>query len=317
MKKKAGIVAAIVLAMVLLIGIVIWLTADKENTVGICYRESSGVENAAYRQQLQEALNAKGFEVITVDAHGDQAKQLQQIAELKKKKCDILLIEPVMVDAAQELVTAIGNTELPAVLFNRQIDTSLLGQDTQIAYIGADETQPGQLQAQMMERLPAGGDLNGDGTVSYLLIQGPEAHSDTIARTGSLEEHLKKSEQLFQQLAKENGDWTQESGRRICKQQLAAFGKDIEVIVCGNDQMAVGAYEAIADGGRTVGKDVYLLAIGGEGNTLQMVSEGKISGTVYLDTAVQAEAIAETVLAKFREEPTETVKILPYSTKEN
>lgn len=314
MKKKAGMWAVIGLVILLLTGVVLWLTADKENTVGICYR---GGEDTAYRQQLQEALNAKGFEVIAVDAHGDQAKQLQQIGELKKKKCDVLLIEPVMQDASRELLTAIGSTELPAVLFNRQFDTALLQNASQIAYVGVDEARSGQLQAQMMENLPAGGDINGDGTVSYLLIQGPESHSDTIARTGSLEQQLQKSGLTCHRLAMESGDWTQDSGRKICKQQLAAFGKDIEVILCGNDQMAVGAYEAIADGGRTVGKDVYLLAIGGEGDILQMVSEGKISGTVYLDTAVQVEAIAETVLAQFRQQPAETVKILPYSTKEN
>ncbi len=312
-KRKIAMIGAVVAAVLLVLAVILWLTADKTNTVGICYRESASVETAVYRQQLKDSLTAQGFEVIEVNAHADQSKQLAQIAELAKKKCDVLLIEPVMSDAAEELLAAIGQAELPAVVFNRQIDTALLTQYPQVAYIGTEESQTGQLQVQLMEKLPAFGDLNGDGTVSYLLIQGPEDHVDGKARTVSFETKLQQSRLKSIQLAKESGDWTQESGRRICSQQLAAFGKDIEVIVCGNDQMAIGAAQAIADGGRTVGTDVYLLSIGGAEETLQMIQEGKLSGTVYLDSSVQIQAITETVLAKFREEPTEAVKILPYT----
>lgn len=313
MKRKIVMVGAIVLAVLLVIAVILWLTADKTDTVGICYRESDDMEAAAYRQQLKKSLMAQGFAVIEVYAHEDQSKQIAQIGELARKKCDVLLIEPVMSDAAEELLTAIGQTELPAVLFNRRIDTGLLAQYPQVAYIGAEESQTGQLQVRLMENLPGGGDLNGDGTVSYLLVSGPADHQDANTRTAAFEAELQKSGLQGVQLAKESGDWTQESGRRICSQQLAAFGKDIEVIVCGNDQMAIGAAQAIADGGRTVGTDVYLLAAGGTEEALQMVRQGKLSGTVYLEPSVQIQAITETVLAQFREEPIETVRILPYT----
>ena len=314
MKKKAAMIVIAAAAFVLLLAVVLWLTSDRSDTVGICFRDSTGKENTTYRQQLKQALTERGFEVITVDADMDQAKQLQQIAELAQKKSDILQIEPVMESAAEELLTVIANTELPAVLFDRHIDTSLLKDYPQIAYVGMDETQPGFLQAQMMEALPAGGDLNGDGIVSYYMIRGQQDHQDAVIRAESFEKALIDSDLLVQQLACDSGDWTQESGRKLCRQQLAALGKDIEVIVCGNDQMALGAAQAIADGGRTVGKDIYLLAIGGAGDTLNMISEGRISGTVYADPKVQILAIAETVLAIFREQPTESVTILPYTT---
>lgn len=313
MKRKMGMIGAVVVSVLLVLAVILWLTADKTDVVGICYRESANQETAGYRLQLKDSLTAQGFEVIEVNAHADQSKQLAQIAELAKKKCDVLLIEPVMSDAAEELLAAIEQTQLPAVLFNREIDTALLAQYPQVAYIGTEEKQTGQLQAQLMENLPAGGDLNGDGTVSYLLIQGPQEHIDGKTRTVSFETQLQKSSLKSTELAKESGDWTRDSGRRICSQQLAAFGKDIEVIVCGNDQMAMGAAQAIADGGRTVGTDVYLLAIGGAEEALQMVNDGRLSGTVYPDLPKQIQAITETVLAQFRGEPTETVKILPYA----
>lgn len=314
MKKKTGMIVIAAAAFVILLAAILWLTSDRSDTVGICFRDSTCEENTAYRQQLKQELMQRGFEVISVDADLDQAKQLRQIAELAKKKCDVLLIEPVMESAAGELLTAIADVELPAVLVNRHIDTSLLMGYSQIAYIGMEETQTGFLQAQMMEALPAGGDLNGDGIVSYYMICGQQDHQDAVIRAQSFEKALLDSELVVQQLACDSGDWTQESGRRLCKAQLAALGKDIEVIVCGNDQMASGAAQAIADGGRTVGKDIYLLAIGGEGDILNMIHDGKISGTVYSDPAVQINVIAQTVFEKFHQQSVEQVQILPYTT---
>lgn len=314
MKKKIGVIAAIVTALLLLLAVILWLSVDRTDTVGICYRDSDSTENAAYRQQLKNALTARGFAVIEKNAGGDQAKQLGQIEALAQEKCDVLLIEPVMADAAEDLLAAISRTELPAVLVDRRIDTALLESYPQVTYIGTEESQIGQLQAKMMEQLPAGGDLNGDGIVSYMLIAGPQDHQDAASRTESFENALLSGSLKVQQLAKEWGDHTQDSGRRLCKQQLAVFGKDIEVIVCGNDQMAAGAAQAVTDGGRTVGKDVYLLAIGGEGEILKMVSEGKASGTVYSDPAVQISAITEAVIALHSGQPAKQIQILPYTT---
>ena len=314
MKKKIGVITAIVTALLLLLAVILWLSVDKTDTVGICYRDSDSTENAAYRQQLKAALTAQGFKVIEKNAGGDQAKQIGQIEALAQEKCDVLLIEPVMSDAVAELLAVIGSTELPAVLFDRRIDTALLEEYPQITYIGTEESQPGQLQAKMMEQLPDGGDLNGDGTVSYMLIAGPQDHQDAVRRTESFENALLSGGLKAQQLVKEYGDHTQDSGRMLCKQQLAAFGKDVEVIVCGNDQMAAGAAQAVTDGGRTVGKDVYLLAIGGEGDVLKMVSEGKVSGTVYSDPAAKIHAITEAVAALHNVQSAEQIQILPYTT---
>ena len=105
-----------------------------------------------------------------------------------------------------------------------------------------------------------------------------------------------------------------DSGRKLCKQELAEFGKDIEVIFCGNDQMAIGAVQAIADGGRTVGKDVYLFGIDGEPDALELIEEGSITGTVARDTDKEIESIVKMVQDALSGENTEKqilVRCLP------
>lgn len=313
MKKKIWLIIAAALAVIALAAVILWLSADRTDTVGICYRDGGSQENAPFRDALEQALKAKGLAVIVTDADGDQAKQLDQVRQLASEKCDVLLIEPVMTDAGQELLTALDSTGLPAVLMDRQIDQTLLEKYPQISYIGTDETQSGQIQAQLLQGLPGGGDLNGDGTVCYMLLQGPQNHKDTLLRTQTFLQALSSSDVTAQQLSLCSGDWTADSGRKLTKQELAAYGKDIEVIVCGNGQMAIGAAQAITDGGRTVGTDVYLLAIDGEGETLKMIEAGMLSATVYSDPAARVKAVSETVLAKLSQEPAEYWQLLPYT----
>lgn len=311
-KMKIWIYVAAAIAVIVLVAVFFWIGGNRKDTVGIFYRDSSQ-ENALFRDALEQALEAKGLTVIVSSADGDQAKQNQQIRQLKKQSCDVLLIEPVMTDAGQELLSTVENTGLPAVLINRQLEQTLLAQYPQVSFIGAEEEKAGELQAQLMLGLPDNGDLNGDGTVAYMLLQGPEDHKNTRLRTQSFQQALTSSGTSVQQLSLCSGDWTLESGRKLVRQELASYGKDIEVIVCGNDQMALGAAQAIADGGRTVGKDIYLLAIGGEEDTLKMIAAGTLSGTVYSDPAVQINAITEAIAAKINQQPVQSWRLLPYT----
>lgn len=313
-KKKWIFTAAVVTALLLFFLILFWPKAQNMDTVGICYREKTTEQNREERAALEGLLTEKGLKLTVVDADGDQAKQLKLIGELAKQGCDSLIVEPVMSDAAQELLQALDAAGVPAVLINRRIDTALLTPYSKIAYIGVDPAEPGKLQAQMLTALSDGGDINGDGVVSYMLLQGPENHQDTAMWKESLEKTLAESGRETEQITAVCGDWTRESGKKLCAQEIAKFGKDIEVVFCGNDQMALGAIEAIADGGRTMNIDVYLYGIGGDQEALQKTQERTLSGTVYTDPVVYRTAVVNTVLSQIKDEPVEKLQIIPYTT---
>ncbi len=294
----AGAVLTVLVVMVCLV------LAKPQSTIGICYRDNT--TQSLDRSSLEQRLMQQGYKLVTVDADGDQAKQIERIAQLKEKNCKALLVEPVMTAAAGELLTALEQTGLPAVLFGRWVDTAQA--QPGIAWVGEDVTQAGRLQGQLLAELPEGGDLNGDGVVSCLILQGPEDHITAAAGAQALEKALADSPFVSQCIDIQYGDWSQESGRRLCKQALAAYGKDIEVVFCGSDAISRGALEAITDGGRTVNGDIYLIAVGEDKTAVH-----SYSGMVWRDREKMAQTVCDRLAAMLEGTPTEQITVLDYT----
>ena len=90
--------------------------------------------------------------------------------------------------------------------------------------------------------------------------------------------------------------------KEACAKILANYGKDIEVVLCTNDTVALGALDAIKDGGRTVGEDIYLVGADGSSKAIEKILTGELSGTVLCDMNAQAEKTVQ-VLTQLLEQP--------------
>lgn len=263
---------------------------DKRQQVGICWRDCDDSMTSEYRQALEAVFNEEDYAVTVMDAGNDQAVQDRQVAELMKNKTDILILEPVMTTAVDEVCRQAQEAAVPVVFVNREPDLEMWDQ---ACYIGCDTATPGQLQAQLITNLPDGGDLNGDGCVSYAILAGPEDHLDAKIRSESCVDMLDQMNMLTQCLAVDYGEWTREDAQLRCAKLLAKYGKDLEVIFCNSDDLALGAMDAIADGGRTVGENIYLYGVGGQRQGLLLIRSGDITGTVRMDISAQAAAVLE------------------------
>lgn len=85
------------------------------------------------------------------------------------------------------------------------------------------------------------------------------------------------------------GDWDRNKGQEICQNDLAKYGDQIEVVFCNNDDMAIGALQAIQAAGRTVNKDIYLVGVDALDAAKNEVANGNHDpGTVLNDAKGQA-----------------------------
>ncbi|MCI6306396.1 MAG: substrate-binding domain-containing protein, partial [Subdoligranulum sp.] len=132
------------------------------------------------------------------------------------------------------------------------------------------------------------GDINGDGVEKYIMIQGDPENVDAQYRTEFSVKALEDAGVKVEQLDLQRGDWDRNKGQEIAQTDLAKFGDDIEVVFCNNDDMAIGALQAIQAAGRTVNKDIYLVGVDALDAALNEVSNGNMTGTVLNDAEGQA-----------------------------
>ena len=241
-----------------------------------------------YRNALQAMLEGKGYEVTVVDGNNDQAKQTEQVNTFITQGVDALIINPVMTSAADTIIAAVQQADVPTVLINREPTAEQMAAYNKLVYVGCDAAQSGTFQGEIILETENKGDINGDGKVSYIMIQGDPENIDAQLRTEYSVKALKDAGMEVEELDLQRGDWDRNKGQEIAQNDLAKFGDQIEVVFCNNDDMAIGALQAIQAAGRTVNKDIYLVGVDALDAALNEVVNGNLTGTVLNDAQSQA-----------------------------
>ena len=294
MKMKK--ILALVMALVLVLSLAACQNSSGSTTggdsekksIGICIYKFDDNFMTTYRKNLEDSLKAKGYDVTIVDGNNDQAKQTEQINTFISQGVDALIINPVMTTAADAIVNQVKAAGIPTVFINREPTAEIMQLWDKIAYVGCDAAQSGTFQGELILETANKGDINGDGVISYIMIQGDPENVDAQYRTEYSVKALEDAGVKVEQLDLQRGDWDRNKGQEIAQTDLAKFGDDIEVVFCNNDDMAIGALQAIQAAGRTVNKDIYLVGVDALDAALNEVSNGNMTGTVLNDAEGQA-----------------------------
>lgn len=280
--------------------------------VAVCFRQQSESTMTEYTRQVQSALTGAGYEVLTADAKNDQSKQNTQISEFLSGGVKLLVVEPVMVSAAAEVIAQAKTAGVPVLFIHHEPEQEALQLWEKACYVGCDAELASRKQGEIVLQTPDRGDVNGDGIVSYVVIGGPADDLDAQARTEHCTDLLTEASVAAELLEAGHGDWSGESGQRECQRMLSNYGRDIEVVFCNNDAMAVGALEAIREGGRQVGRDIYLVGCDAMPEALTLVDSGDLTGTVTTDPALHAQQITKAAVALLTGQPVQKQYYIEY-----
>ena len=304
MKKIIAIVLALVMVLALVgCGGSSGSTASsgaKTYKVGVAIYQFDDNFMTLYRNEIQSYFktletDSVKYDVTIVDGKNDMAEQSNQVDNFITQKMDVIILNLVQTSSAEAIIDKVVNAGIPLVLINREplayddngntLDEQYAGilDNPTVCYVGADARQSGTYQGEIIRDLPDHGDLNGDGVISYLMIEGDPENPDAQYRTQFSIKALTDAGLTVNCLDDQVGNWAQAKGEEITSTALAAYGTDLEVIFCNNDAMALGAAAAITAKGRTVGKDIYLVGVDALEECQQMVKEGTMTGTVLND----------------------------------
>lgn len=292
--------------------------ADKK--VGISIYKFDDNFMTLYRTELvrylTEDLGFKAENVVVQDGKGDQAEQTNQIQNFITQKYDVLILNLVQASSAPEITDMCNEAGIPVVYINREPDAAeeerWESEGLNATYVGCDARQSGTYQGEEILETANKGDINGDGKVSYIMIQGDPENVDAQYRTEFSVKALTDAGVEVEELLKQRGDWDQAKAQQIAQDALTQYGDKIEVIFCNNDAMALGALQAIEAAGRKVNEDIYLVGVDALTEAVQNVIDGKQTGTVFNNHFAQAQAASDIAVKFLGGEKVDAVNMVNY-----
>lgn len=252
---------------------------------------------SSYLTSGGKALETKlGRKVIVniADAKNSQGSQNDQVDNFISRGYDIICVNMVDRTAAAVIADKAKEADIPIIFFNREpVEEDMQIWDKEY-YVGTDAKEAGVLQGELLvseyERNPGSMDKNGDGKLQYVMLEGEQVHQDALIRTEfSVKTVLQKGIGM-DKLGNETCNWMRSPSYEAMMKWLEEYGSAIEVVMANNDEMALGAVQALREKNMLEGGPV-IVGIDGTKDCLEAISKGDIYGTVKNDAKKQAQVI--------------------------
>lgn len=271
--------------------------ADKK--VGIAIYQFNDNFMTLFRNELESYLVSKGFDksnITITDGANDQATQTSQIDNFITQGVDVMIVNPVNSSSAPAITDKVVAADIPLVYINREPSEDeqkrWADEDMKVTYVGADARQSGTFQGELILDTKNKGDINGDGKVSYIMIEGDPENIDAQYRTEYSVKALTDAGVKVEELADEVANWDQAQAQEKVQNAISK-NPDIEVVFCNNDAMALGAFQALDAAGKKINEDIYLVGVDALSEALDKVEAGEMTGTVLNDHISQSHGAAD------------------------
>lgn len=256
------------------------------------------MQSYGFRINEEEDLN---INITFLDANNQQEVQFDQLQSFIEQDVDVLCINIVNRENAAEMIDAAKKADIPIVFFNREPITIDMMRWDKVYYVGCDAGESGRLQGEMVIDYWAGypdTDRNKDGIMQCVFLNGEPNHQDTVLRTENNLSVFEESGLEIEILAYYTANWQREEAKNQINSCLDAFGEELEVIISNNDEMALGAIEAIKGNiGYDFERMIPVFGIDATPYALDALSRNELKGTVLNDGASQARGVVDIAIA--------------------
>ena len=232
--------------------------------------------------------------LIVTDAQNDQNRQNDQVEELLQRGVDALIINPVDRTSAIYLLQMAARYQTPIVFINREPLAEDLATYDKAYYVGIDPKEQGILQGKLAAdyfKANAFADKNNDGKMQIVMLKGEPGHQDAELRTLYAIKSLQSEGVVPDKLQEETARWERSLGQERMAALLNTYGDRIECIISNNDDMALGAIDALkAAGYFTGGRYIPVIGIDATAPAVEVLSQGTLYATVINDAVGQGKA---------------------------
>jgi simple sugar transport system substrate-binding protein len=246
---------------------------DKKITLGFAQIGAESEWRTANTESIKSAAKEYGINLKFSDAQQKQENQIKAIRSYIAQKVDVIAFSPVVETGWGTVLREAKAAKIPVILTDRTVDekdTSLW-----VTFMGSDFLEEGRKAGRWLVENKKG--VKGD--VNIVELQGTVGSGPAIDRKKGFEEII-KADPKFKIIRSQTGDFTRAKGKEVMEAFLKAEGNKINVLYAHNDDMAIGAIQAIEEAGLKPGKDITIVSVDGVKGAFEAMIAGKLNVSV-------------------------------------
>nr|WP_295837953.1 galactofuranose ABC transporter, galactofuranose-binding protein YtfQ [uncultured Azospirillum sp.] len=273
--SRKWVISAATAAAALFIGLGAVQAADaKKLVVGFSQIGSESGWRAAETKTAKTEAEKRGIDLKISDAQQKQENQIKAVRSFVAQGVDAIFIAPVVATGWDSVLKEAKEAKIPVMLLDRQIETK--DPSLYMTAVTSDTVHEGRVAGEWLAKKTGG-------KCAVVELQGTVGSSPAINRKKGFDEVVAKNPGM-KIIRTQSGDFTRAKGKEVMESFIKAEngGKDICAVYAHNDDMAVGAIQAIKEAGLKPGKDILVVSIDGVPDIFKAMSEGEANATVEL-----------------------------------
>ena len=263
---------------------------DETITVGFAQTGSESGWRSANTESMKTAFSEEnGYDLIFNAADNDPAAQIAAVRDFINQGVDAIVIAPIVEDGWDDVLQEAADAGIPVVLEDRTVTAS---DDLYASWVGLDFKKEGVTAGTWAA------ENFGDAATNMVVLEGTTGSAPANERAAGFDEAIKGTE--IKKIDSQTGDFTRDGGKKVMEGFLQKYGVDgIDLVYAHNDDMALGAIEAIEAAGAVPGEDIKIISIDAVKDGMLALIDGKINFIVECNPLLGdlASGIVKDVLA--------------------
>ena len=286
--KRWGKILAIV-AVVMMVASVATFAAPKQWVVGFSQIGSESEWRTADTHSVQDAFaQDDSFVLMYADAQQQQPNQIKALRSFIARKVDCIVFTALVSTGYGPVLAEAQKAKIPIVMIDRDVDKA--DQKYRLTIMGSDFVKEGEKVGLWLEKyLKDKGIDDGTTAIDFAELQGTTGSDPATNRAVGFR-NIQKNHSNWKIMHSQDGDFTSSQGKQV----MEAFLKDdpkIQVLFAHNDQMALGAIQAIKEAGLQPGKDIVIISIDAVKGAFQAIVNGEMNCTVECNPLLGPQAV--------------------------
>jgi ribose transport system substrate-binding protein len=242
----------------------------KKKIIGFAQMGNDNPWRIAQTKSMRDEAAKRGYEIISTDAQGQMSKQVSDVEDLIARRVDAIFLPPQQFEGIAPALNAAKEAKIPVFLLDREAAGSP-GVDF-VTFIGSNFVEEGQRVGEWVVK-------NTGGKAGVVILEGTSGSSVARDRNQGFMDAIKASPDI-KILASQPADFARANGQKVMENLIQAHGKEITVVYAHNDEMALGAIQALESAKMNPGQDVKVVSVDGQKSALEAIIAGDINVTV-------------------------------------